>query len=115
MLASPVAALILLSGCQSAESAAPPAPKLDAEAAIKAIDVNGDHLVTRAEWTAAGAPEALFNEADTNSDNALSRAELEKAPGALALDTDKDGKLTAKELLGDVGASADNAVDNTAG
>ena len=51
----------------------------NAAAAFKALDKNGDGVVTLDEWVAAGRPEELFHLLDTNHDGKLTLDELTAA------------------------------------
>jgi hypothetical protein len=44
--------------------------------ALKAMDVNGDRMVTADEWTAGGGKRAGFDTLDTNRDSILTVQEL---------------------------------------
>jgi Ca2+-binding EF-hand superfamily protein len=48
----------------------------NAAAVFKALDKNGDGVVTLDEWVAAGRPEELFHLIDANHDGKLTLEEL---------------------------------------
>jgi len=50
---------------------------------VKNWDKNGDGVVDKAEWTAAGRPAERFDAVDANKDGKVTVAELEAAMAAM--------------------------------
>ena len=55
---------------------APAGPPLDAVTTIMRMDSNHDGAVSRAEWAASGAPDAVFTAIDADGDGLVTVAEL---------------------------------------
>lgn len=71
-------AAALLAGAGAAYAQMPAAADI-----IKSWDKNGDGAVDKAEWTAAGRPAERFDAVDTNKDGKVTAAELDAAMAAM--------------------------------
>ena len=99
-----VAALLAVS---AGPALAQSADKVEAPAARKSLDANNDGVVDRAEAAAHPRLAARFDTLDANKDGRLERGELprghgkhgRRGPGShlVALDTDKDGRISQAE------------------
>ena len=76
LLAAVGTALLAAAGAASAQAPAP-------ADIIKNWDKDGDGSVSKEEWTAAGRPAERFDAVDTNKDGKITAAELEAAMAAM--------------------------------
>jgi Ca2+-binding EF-hand superfamily protein len=76
VFAAVAAATLAAAGAASAQMPAP-------ADIIKSWDKNGDGAVDKEEWTAAGRPADRFDAVDTNKDGKITAAELEAAMAAM--------------------------------
>lgn len=76
LAAAATAALLSAAGAAQAQMPAP-------ADIIKNWDKNGDGVVDKAEWTAAGRPAERFDAVDANKDGKVTAAEMEAAMAAM--------------------------------
>ncbi len=105
----PLVALCVLAGsaiAQTGPGKCPPYPdgrKSDASPIVDAIDTNHDGKMTKAEWDAAGAPEASWNMfmqkyPEATKAGYITREMFLKEAPPNGIDTNCDGKITIEEF-----------------
>jgi hypothetical protein len=89
VILSAAAALLITAGSAAAQAPAPasggaPAgPMPSAADILKQWDTDKDGTISKAEWVAAGRPAERFDAVDTNKDGKISADELDKAMAAM--------------------------------